>query len=159
MGFICTAEAGYFCKITASIKAHMCLYCFWHLEALFTRFCQPRFLSEQRPHTTIGWTILQNLSRGLSWGWAYMRSRYENMAWLDFYFSKWSHSLIALIILTGEKCSLPESQQDKNKKKGMSEWSWGHSHVILHGTFSIYTSSEWIYSLILLVKDIWEKST
>lgn len=159
MGFICTTEEDYFCKITAYIKAHMCLYCFWHPEALFTRFCQPRFLSEQRPHITIGWTIFQNLSRGLSWGWAYMRSRYENMAWLDFYFSKWSHSLKALIILTGEKYSLPESQQEKIREKACQSDLEEGSHVILHGKFSLYTSSEWIYSLILLVKDIWEKST
>lgn len=113
MGFIRTTEEDRFCKIAVYIKAHMCLYCFWHPGVLFTRFCQPRFLSEQRPHTTIGWTILQNLSRGLSWGWACMRSQYDNMAWLDFYFSKWSHSLRALIILTGEKYSLPKSQQEK----------------------------------------------
>ena len=115
-GFICTTEEDYFCKIAAYIKAHMGLYCFWHPGSLFTRFCQPCFLSEQRPHTTIGWTILQNLSRGLSWGWAHMRSWYERVAWLDFYFSKWSHSLTALIILTGEKFSLPKSQQEKNKR-------------------------------------------
>lgn len=113
-GFICTTEEDYFCKIAAYIKAHMGLYCFWHLRPLFTWFCQPCFLSEQRPHTTIGWTILWNLSRGLSWGWAQMRSWYERVAWQDFYFSKWSHSLKALIILTGEKFSLPKLQQEKN---------------------------------------------
>lgn len=158
MGFIHTTEEDYFCQITAYIKAHVCLYCFWHPGALFTRFCQPRFLSEQRPRTTIGWTVLQNLSRGLSWGWACMRSWYENMAWLDFYFSKWSHSLKALIILTGEKYSFPKSQQEKIREK-TSEWSCGGSHVILHWKFSIYSSSEWIYSLISLVKDIREKPT
>ena len=106
-GVLCTTsfttEEDYFCKIAACIKAYMRLYCFWHPGALFTRFCQPCFLFERRLHTTIGWTTLQNLSGGLSWGWAWMRSRYENMVWLDFYFSKWSHSLKALIILTGEK--------------------------------------------------------
>lgn len=145
MGFICTTEEDYFCKITAYIKAHMCLYCFWHPEALFTRFCQPRFLSEQRPHTTIGWTILQNLSRGLSWGSAYMRSQYENMAWLDFYFSKWSHSLKALIILTGEKYSLPESQQDKNKEKK-------HVRVILRTFPCDFTRN--IFHLYIIRMDI-----
>lgn len=81
MGFTCTTEEVYFCKIAAYIKAHMGLYCFWHPGALFTRFCQPCFLSEQRPHTTIGWTILQNLSGGLSWGWARMRSIRLCLAW------------------------------------------------------------------------------
>lgn len=117
MSFICTTEGDYFCKIAAYIKAHMCLYCFWHPGALFTRFCQPRFLSEQRPNTTIGWTVLQKLSGGLPWGCACMRSQYDNMAWLGFYFSKWSHSLRALIILTGEKYSLPKSQQEKIREK------------------------------------------
>lgn len=117
MGFTWITEQDYFRKIAAYIKAHMCLYCFWHPGALFTRFCQPCFLSEQGPHTTIGWTIWQNLSGGLSWGWAHMRSRCKNKVWLDFYFSKWSHSLKALIILTGEKSNLPKSQQEKIWKK------------------------------------------
>lgn len=160
MGFICTTEEGYFCKIADYIKSHMCLYCFWHPEVLFNRFYQPLFLYEQRPQT-IGWTILQNLSGGLSWGCACMRSQYKNMAWPDFYFSKWSHSLKALIILTEDKYGLPKSQQKKKKKrrKSMSEWSCGGSHGTLHWKLSIYISSEWMYSLILPVKDIWEKST
>lgn len=137
MGF--TTEGDYLCKIAAYIKAHMRLYCFWHPEALFTRFCQPCFLCEQRPHTTIGWTTLQNLSRGLSWGWACMSSRYENMAWLDFYFSKWSHSLKALIILTGEKYSLPKSQQEKIREKACQSdllevpmWSYTENFPFIH---------------------------
>lgn len=120
MGFICTTEEGYFCKIADYIKSHMCLYCFWHPEVLFNRFYQPLFLYEQRPQT-IGWTILQNLSGGLSWGCACMRSQYKNMAWPDFYFSKWSHSLKALIILTEDKYGLPKSQQKKKKKRRKSQ--------------------------------------
>ena len=30
MGFVCSTEEDYFCQITAYIKAHVCLYCFWH---------------------------------------------------------------------------------------------------------------------------------
>lgn len=134
-----TTEEDYLYKIAAYIKAHMHLYCFWHPGALFTRFCQPCFLFEQRLHTTIGWRTLQNLSRGLSWGWACMRSRYENMAWLDFHFSKWSHSLKALIILTGEKYSLPKSQQEKIREKACQNdlvevpmWSYIENFPFIH---------------------------
>lgn len=105
------------------VLRHTCIILLLALRGPFTSLCQARFLSEQRLHTTVGWTILKTLSWGLFWDWACMRSWYESMGWLDFYFSKWSHSLKALIILTGEKYRLPKSQQEKIKEKAC-QISW-----------------------------------
>lgn len=120
------------------IKAHVGLYCFWHLPPHLKKkknktyyILSDMFPSVLRLHT-IGWPILQILSRGLLWGWTCMRSQYENMAWLNFYFSKWSHSLKGLIILAGEEYSLPKSQQEKNRRKSTLKESGGSSHVITH---------------------------
>lgn len=122
-----------FWKTAVYIKAHVGLYCFWHLPPHLkkkTGFCQTCFLYVLELHT-IGWRFLQTLSRGLSGGWACMRSQYENMAWMDFYFSKWSHSLKALIILT-EEYNLSETlQEKKNKIKSTVKGSGRSSHAII----------------------------